>query len=92
MGATARDERVARQIAHYYAVAGTAFTAVGIAMILYLPALVGTLLLVVGILSLAMSLVVWGNREVLPHADRWWKMNMVKFLGNILRGRRREHT
>ncbi len=92
MDATARDERIARQITRYYAVAGAAFTAIGIAMTLYLPAFIGILLLVVGILSLAVSLAVWRNHEALPPADRWWKLNMLKFWGNLFRGRRRDHT
>ncbi len=86
MGATAKDESIARQITHYYAAAGTVFTAVGIAMALYLAAFVGTLLLIVGVLSLAASLVVWRNPEALPPADRWWKVNMLKFWRNVLRG------
>ena len=89
MGPTAEDERTVRQITQYYAVAGIMFSAIGIVMTLHLPAFIGILFVVVGILSLAVSLAVWRNREALPPADRWWKVDMLKFWGNILRGQSR---
>ncbi len=88
MRATSEDQRIAGQITQYYAVAGMVFAATGIAMILYLPGLVGVLLFMVGVLALAAALLVWKNPQAVPPAERWWKVNMLEFWQNILRGNR----
>ena len=88
MGATSQDQRIAGQITQYYAVAGVLFAAVGIGMILYLPGLVGVLLFMVGVLALTAALLVWKNPRAVPPAEHWWKVNMLKFWENILRGNR----
>ncbi len=89
MGTTPENQRIAGQITQYYAAAGVLFAAVGIGTILYVPGLVGILFLMVGGLSLTAALLVWKNPQAVPPAERWWKVNMLKFCESIFRGDRR---
>ena len=85
---TSEDQRIAGQITQYYALAGVVFAAAGIGMVLYLPVFIGVLFFMVGVLSLIAALLVWKNPQAVPPALRWWKVNMLTFWENILRGTR----